>query len=226
MDIHKPKPWQGWPEFLKEIGTIVIGVLIALGAEQAVEWVHWRHEVEAERGSLLNEARNNLGAVAYRRTESACIGRRLADLEEIFRRQEQGRPLAIRAPLTTPPLDIESTSSWEIAVSGQALGHMPRKEKLSFSNAFDTYRAFNLLRNEEDAIWRRLQLVNHPDVLSPGDWVGLHQAFGEAEATNSRMASLTSYVIRGARVGQRPEQVELTPTDIADMKTFCAPLIQ
>ena len=39
MDIHKPKPWRGWPEFLKEIGTIVIGVLIALGAEQGVEWV-------------------------------------------------------------------------------------------------------------------------------------------------------------------------------------------
>ena len=103
---------------------------------------------------------------------------------------------------------------------------MPRKERLSFSNAFDTYRAFNLLRNEEDAIWRRLQLVNHPDVLSPGDWVGLHQAFGEAEATNSRMASFTSYVIRSARVGQQPGQLELTPTDIADMKTFCAPLIQ
>src|SRR5665213_4185862 len=43
MDIHKPKPWHGGPEFLKEIGTIVIGVLIALGAEQGVEWLHWRY---------------------------------------------------------------------------------------------------------------------------------------------------------------------------------------
>lgn len=54
MDVHKPKPWHNWREFLAEIATIVIGVLIALGAEQAVEWLHWRREVEAERGSLLN----------------------------------------------------------------------------------------------------------------------------------------------------------------------------
>ena len=55
MDIHKPKPWGGWPELLKEIGTIVIGVLIALGAEQAVEWAHWRVEVHNGREHLRDE---------------------------------------------------------------------------------------------------------------------------------------------------------------------------
>ena len=34
MDIHKPKPWHGWREFLKVYATIVIGVLTALAAEQ------------------------------------------------------------------------------------------------------------------------------------------------------------------------------------------------
>ena len=43
MDIHKPKPWHGWREFLKEYVIIVVGVLTALAAEQAVEWLHWRH---------------------------------------------------------------------------------------------------------------------------------------------------------------------------------------
>jgi hypothetical protein len=40
MDIHKPKPWHGVREVLKEVGTIVVSVLIALGAEQAVEAIH------------------------------------------------------------------------------------------------------------------------------------------------------------------------------------------
>ena len=43
MDIHKPKPWRGWPALFKEIGTIVIGVLIALAGEQIVETLSWRH---------------------------------------------------------------------------------------------------------------------------------------------------------------------------------------
>ena len=37
MEVHKPKPWRGAREFAKEIGTILIGVLLALGAEQGVE---------------------------------------------------------------------------------------------------------------------------------------------------------------------------------------------
>lgn len=34
MHIHLPKPLHGWREFLAEVGIIVLGVLIALGAEQ------------------------------------------------------------------------------------------------------------------------------------------------------------------------------------------------
>jgi hypothetical protein len=36
MDIHKPKLWHGLRDFLKEHGIIVLGVLTALAAEQAV----------------------------------------------------------------------------------------------------------------------------------------------------------------------------------------------
>lgn len=38
MEVHhKSHPIHDWREFLKEIGIIVIGVLIALAAEQGVE---------------------------------------------------------------------------------------------------------------------------------------------------------------------------------------------
>jgi len=36
MEFHKPKPIHIWHEFLKEYAIIVIGVLTALAAEQAV----------------------------------------------------------------------------------------------------------------------------------------------------------------------------------------------
>ena len=34
MEIHKPKPWHGFREFLKEYLIIVVGVLTALAGEQ------------------------------------------------------------------------------------------------------------------------------------------------------------------------------------------------
>jgi hypothetical protein len=45
VEIHKPKPVHNWREFLTELGTIVLGICIALGGEQALEWNHWRNQV-------------------------------------------------------------------------------------------------------------------------------------------------------------------------------------
>ena len=84
MDIHRPKAAHSLREFLIEIGTIVCGVLIAIGLEQIVEQVHWSHEVEAERAALRNEARDNVTTAAYRVAEDHCITLRLAEIEGGF----------------------------------------------------------------------------------------------------------------------------------------------
>ena len=38
MHVHLPKPLRGWREFIGEVGIIVIGVLIALAADQIAEF--------------------------------------------------------------------------------------------------------------------------------------------------------------------------------------------
>jgi hypothetical protein len=222
MEIHKPKAAHSWREFLIEIGTIVCGILIALGLEQVVERLHWGHEVEVEREALRDEARQNVSAVAYRAVEDRCITVRLAELEDTLRRQAHGQPFKPSRPLERPPIWVSSTGSWDIAISGQALAHMPHKEKLAFSDAFDAYRAFAAQRNAEDATWRRLTLINHADILGPGDWVELHQAFAAASETNSRMKTLTAYILQGATMGQKPER--FVGDDLTNLKAFCAPL--
>jgi hypothetical protein len=55
LDVHPPhQPAHTWKDFFIHIATIVIGLLIAVGLEQTVEYVHHRHQGhEAER--LLQE---------------------------------------------------------------------------------------------------------------------------------------------------------------------------
>ena len=60
MDLHKPKPWHNVREFLKEYVIIVVGVLTALGAEQGVEWLHWRHLAAQAEADLAAGMRPNL----------------------------------------------------------------------------------------------------------------------------------------------------------------------
>ena len=219
MDIHRPKAAHSLREFLIEIGTIVCGVLIAIGLEQIVEQVHWSHEVEAERAALRNEARDNVTTAAYRVAEDPCITRRLAEIEGGFRRQAKGQSTGFRSAVTKPPSWTESTGSWDIAVSGQALGHMPIKEKLAFSVAFGTYKAFARLRFDEDAIWRGLSLINHPEILAPGDWVELHHAYGQALGMNERLKTITKDLLGDTSMGQRP--IKFGKLDSDRLQTFC-----
>ena len=59
LEMHKPKAVHGWRELLTEIGIIVIGVLIALAAEQVVEWGRWREKIEVGRDAIHNEIATN-----------------------------------------------------------------------------------------------------------------------------------------------------------------------
>src|SRR5215475_11794644 len=66
MEIHKPRPAHSWREFLTELGTIVLGICIALAGEQTIEWLHWRSEVEEAKAVIASEVTYNLvGAIAH-----------------------------------------------------------------------------------------------------------------------------------------------------------------
>src|ERR1700760_123714 len=72
LDIHKPKPWHGVREFLKEFGTIVLGVLVALAAEQGVEWLHIQHQIADAREALREEISNDATVAVQGREENRC----------------------------------------------------------------------------------------------------------------------------------------------------------
>ena len=225
MDIHKPKPWHSWREFLKEYGIIVLGVLTALAFEQAVEALHWRHEVEAERRALHGEVRLNLNAILYRRSEQACIDRRLGEIVEVFRRQAYGEPLGLRASVGRPPVWTEETGSWQIALSGQALAHMPLNEKLKLSDAFGTFVDFDVIREREDDVWRRMRLLDEASVLGPNDWVTLHAIYAEARGFNDRMRLYVIYPLTETTMGEKPQMPNTGPEIAAAEAKFCEPMI-
>ena len=60
LDVHPPhEPVHGWRDFFIHLATITIGLLIALGLEGSVEWMHHRHLVHEAQASLRNEIASN-----------------------------------------------------------------------------------------------------------------------------------------------------------------------
>src|ERR1700760_3248000 len=77
MDIHKPKPWHGLREFLKEYAIIVVGVLTALAAEQTAEWLHRRAEVREAREALRAEITTAAQISLFSIAEDNCLDKAL-----------------------------------------------------------------------------------------------------------------------------------------------------
>lgn len=60
LDIHVPEhSTRTWRDFFIHIATIVIGLLIAIGLEQAVEYVHHRHQLYEARAAIRAELEVN-----------------------------------------------------------------------------------------------------------------------------------------------------------------------
>jgi hypothetical protein len=226
MDIHKPKgPIHSWREFVGEVGIIVLGVLIALGAEQAVEALHWRERVEAEREALHAEARENLGAVALRLSQNACVTNRLNALQVVFKQHARHEPLNIRGAVGRPLHYTGSTNVWKMAAADQAISHMPLREQIAISQAYDNYEGFNNMLDTETAAWSRLSILNAPETLEASDWAALHQAYADALSANDRLQNNMTAILAIEALGQKPDQLRLPAGLTAQREVFCSPLI-
>jgi hypothetical protein len=136
MDIHKPKPWHGFREFLKEYLIIVLGVLTALGLEQFVDGVHWRHKVDqAERNMRVEVARDRTAAAQYT-ILAACTDAYLDRVSDDLVRHNQAdlaRLYQLGEPFVTEPW---TATAWEAAVASQIGDHMATDRFLNYAEAF------------------------------------------------------------------------------------------
>jgi type II secretory pathway pseudopilin PulG len=67
----------GWRAFAGEVGIIVVGVLIALGAEQMVESIHLRWQTRQAQEALRAEIHRSYAGAYELHAVHACLGKQL-----------------------------------------------------------------------------------------------------------------------------------------------------
>lgn len=82
MEVHTPKLWRGWREFLREYAIIVLGVLTALTAEQTVEWAHLHARVGQARERLVGEVQHQYLVDEEFLAVQPCLERQLDRIEQ------------------------------------------------------------------------------------------------------------------------------------------------
>ena len=137
MHVHLPKPLHGWREFAGEVGIIVIGVLIALGAEQVVDDWQWHRKVAAVRKALISELRNDRARWEFDVQDSRCAIRQLDSLNAWARGGATGKEPAHNAVGATSNFFLMHSASWALASSSQTLDHFPLDQQLAFATLYD-----------------------------------------------------------------------------------------
>ena len=129
MEVHPPhEPIHSWRDFWIHLGTITVGLLIAISLEQSVEGlhrIHQRHQLEAD---LHAETASNEDILAH-------------DLHDLSKYSDYLRVVrenvdALRSGKAVPPLDprpdvnpfLPSAGAWNSARDSSELALLPREE--------------------------------------------------------------------------------------------------
>jgi hypothetical protein len=222
MEIHRPKAAHSWREFLVEIGTIVIGILIALGLEQSVDVVH-EHQLAREAKDAINaEMQEDLDRVAYRHAQQPCIDRRLQEITGLMSDWRGGKAppegLAIGDPGDVALVD----QRWQANLNS---GRFSRQSSAEQSGQADFYTRLSVLADmekREHYAWSQLRALElGPRALSDDMRPSLIAALAEARTDASDVWQVgTQVAVMAKRAGLLPK----TFRDAAIQGSTCTPL--
>jgi len=219
MHFHLPKPLHGWREFAGEVGIIVIGVLIALGAEQAVASLRDRSEARHAEENVVYEVEQDLDVFRRRAAIQPCIDRRLDEIEQLIR----AAPSPLPRPLWIgrPQVWEFYTQRWNTASSGGRTSLLTADQQASLAVIYSRFSASEEMEQNEQMAWARLRSLEVLPRLNEAAQKDMVQALEEARYANWRIKTNGLQVEALVRkAGYRPRDLGLQPGSTS----VCIPL--
>jgi hypothetical protein len=135
MHFHLPKPLHGWREFVGEVGIIVLGVLIALGAEQLIDQWSWQRKVDETTAQLDTELHRDVRSAYDWLVIAPCVDGQLARIDAALTAARKTGSLA-PTPALTPSLEVFTEDTWLNARALQVADHIPAEKIAHYSSMF------------------------------------------------------------------------------------------
>jgi hypothetical protein len=159
MHFHLPKPLHGWREFVGEVAIIVLGVLIALGAEQAVQSIEWQNKVGAAVADMSNELGSGDGPEAYERLIlHDCVASYLDSLRASIEQGDRAKSRKLIAQFWLPNRTWDSLAR-DAANTADVAAHMPHERMLQYRIAYEVVPDMQRLAEKELADLGRLRAL-------------------------------------------------------------------
>jgi len=158
LDVHPPhQPVHGLRDFLVHLSTITVGLLIALGLEACVEWMHHRHQVEDVRVALLRERSENqkrfVENTAFTRQDAALLQNDLLVLRFCQTHPGTSEGSLPGVFVLTNSYQRSVDSAWTMAQATSVTALMPQEEVQGTAELYSFFDRIDRAHEEEaDAI--------------------------------------------------------------------------
>jgi len=143
MEVHPPhSPIHSVKEFMIHILAITIGLLLALGLDSTVEWLHHRHLAREARENIFAEIRSNqrnvLGHLRAMPEEQKRLQVILAAVDDL-QNKRPSKPLGD----FNWTFNIPAESAWNSTASSGAITYMKYDEIRRYSQLYDFQKIYN-----------------------------------------------------------------------------------
>lgn len=217
MHLHLPKAIHGWREFAKEVGIIVLGVLIALGLEQVVQEWRWHEQVKTTRDALISEIEYSALWAEERIGVQQCLRDRVGELTSKLRGGTgnwAGDPIVLGQPhgaigleiVTELPLVYRAphrpwlSDEWETAKSGGIIDHMDRGDARTLEFIYRNIRELEALQVEETSLEPQVGFLSFDQTLEPQARVQALVTFGRLDYLNGMEAQASRQMLANTRL--------------------------
>jgi hypothetical protein len=204
MHIHRPKPLHGVREIAVEVGVIVIGILIAVAMEQAVEAMHWRHKIEEAEAAMRLELTQDDGPQAFVRLAiEPCLHDQLDAMRQALRQGADASDFRKLANAYQAPMRTYDTEAWKPVVASDAGAHMGAERLLAWSGP---YRLMPVLsedsQRESEYVAELKATGDGAGAFSPEQATRLRTVIEQLDRLNSFIATASTVVLlRSAALG-------------------------
>ena len=223
MQIRLFKPLRGWRQLSGEVGIIVLGVLIALGAEQVVQTVNQRREMRELRAAVDNEIGVSIGTYDGRVKQEPCVEARLAELDQWLQSWRGGGPKMLTGTISAPRSAPSRSSVWA-SRDPAVMSHMPLPVKLAYGSIYDEFANNEVQRLDERMTWLALAEYDGADKLDVASMMRLRGLITRARWRSKNITGNAAYITDLAKqIGIQPQPDYFPASQTAEL---CRPILQ
>jgi hypothetical protein len=172
-------------KFLREIGSIVLGVLIALALGAVATEIGWLIDVHNAKKAIGEELGEILGQGRERVRLYPCVERKLTAISGILDGADKSGRLPAVGDIGDPPWRTWPRNIWDSTIGSDTAAHFNRGTLDNISGVYELLTFIDRYTDEEIEAWRRLYAIVGPGrTISRDEVASLRDALSSARLSN------------------------------------------